>query len=257
MRAYHRVDPLMDERKSHYTPAQLGAFLKVQLLAGRQTHRGRFRSVAALIGALPAAYGRHVPFLVEQGDLVTLTDGRLYLDGWDEWQEGDITVRERMARLRNRHRNATVTPPVTRPSPAAIRVGVGVGVEEDIPPDGGMSSPPARNGLDPDVVELQLLAEQLTQHPYVMQNIHSGLGAKAVEMLRKHGRAAVEAEWRRITDEEGGLPTLRQLVLNADDALNPIRGSRRETPAERKERERQEYLARTRAEMAAAKAAQA
>lgn len=134
MRAYHRVDPLMDERKSHYTPAQLGTFVKVQLLAGRQTHRGRFRSVDALRRALPADYARHVPFLVDQGDLVTLADGTLYLDGWDEWQEGDVTVRERMARLRNRHRHPTVTPTVTngvtQPSPTATRSSVGVGVSD-------------------------------------------------------------------------------------------------------------------------------
>lgn len=109
MRAYHRIDPLMDERKGHYTPAQLGAYLKVQLLAGRQTHRGRFRSAAALVATLPAAYGKHVAFLIEQRDLVTMPDGSLYVDGYDEWQEGDVTVKERMARLRNRHRNGGVS----------------------------------------------------------------------------------------------------------------------------------------------------
>lgn len=105
MKAYLRVDPLIDERKSHYTPAQLGAFVKVLALSSRQAHRGRFRSVKALVGALPAAYGKLVPFLVEQGDLVEQPDGSVYLDGYDEWQEGDVTVRERMARLRNRSRN--------------------------------------------------------------------------------------------------------------------------------------------------------
>ena len=105
MKAYLRIDPLVDERKSHYTPAQFGTFLKVLALASRQTHRGRFRSQAALVGALPAAYARQVAFLFSEGDLVCLPDGSVYLDGYDEWQEGDITVRERMARLRNRHRN--------------------------------------------------------------------------------------------------------------------------------------------------------
>jgi hypothetical protein len=132
MRAYHRVDPLMDERKGHYTPAQLGAFLKVQLVAGRQTKRGTFRSVAAIKAMLPASYVRYVDFLVAEGDLDVMPDGTVYLDGWQEWQEGDLTVGERMARLRNRHRNATVTegvtPTVTEPSPPAIRVGIGVSV---------------------------------------------------------------------------------------------------------------------------------
>ncbi len=136
-RAYHRVDPLMDERKSHYTPAQFGAFLKVQLVAGRQSAPGYFRSVEALRRALPGEYVRHVPFLIEQGDIVTIADGRAYIDGWEEWQEGDLTVGERMARLRNRKRNAAVTPPVTptvtQPSPPAIGIGVSssVGVSKE------------------------------------------------------------------------------------------------------------------------------
>lgn len=105
MKAYLRLDPLVDERKSHYTPAQFGTFLKVMALASRQSHRGRFRSRAALLGALPAAYARQLPFLYAEGDLLDQPDGTVYLDGYDEWQEGDVTVRERMARLRNRKRN--------------------------------------------------------------------------------------------------------------------------------------------------------
>ena len=113
MRAYHRVDPLMDERKSHYTPAQFGAFLKVQLVAGRQKHRGHFRSVEALRMTQPAGYARHVAFLVAEGDIAVAGDGTAYLPGWDEWQEGDMTVRDRMAKLRNKHRNNGVTRTVT------------------------------------------------------------------------------------------------------------------------------------------------
>jgi hypothetical protein len=137
MRAYHRVDPLMDERKGHYSPAQLGAFVKVQLVAGRQSRRGRFRSLPALRGALPAAYAKHVDFLVAEGDLSVQPDGTVYLEGWDEWQEGDLTVKERMARLRNKRRNQTVTETVTPPSPTATHVGVGSGV-------GGAKAPATR-----------------------------------------------------------------------------------------------------------------
>jgi 5-methylcytosine-specific restriction endonuclease McrA len=92
----------MDERKGHYSPAQLGAFLKIQLVAGRQTNRGTFRSVAALKAMLPTAYARHVDFLVDEGDLIVGTDGSVYVDGWKEWQEGDLTVRDRMRALRGR-----------------------------------------------------------------------------------------------------------------------------------------------------------
>jgi hypothetical protein len=119
----------MDERKSDYTPAQLGAFLKVQLLAGRQKRRGMFRSRQALMGALPAPYARHIPFLIEQRDLIPTEDGGLYVDGWDEWQEGDLTVRERMSRLRtraSRDRNKGRNDAVTQPSPTATRSSVSV-----------------------------------------------------------------------------------------------------------------------------------
>jgi hypothetical protein len=109
MRAYHRVDPLMDENKSHYTPAQFGAFLKVQLVAGRQRQRGRFRSLDALRMTLPAAYARHLAFLVAEGDIKVDDKGVAYIDGWDEWQEGDLTVRDRMAKLRNKRRNGGVS----------------------------------------------------------------------------------------------------------------------------------------------------
>lgn len=109
----------MDERKSDYTPAQFGAFLKVQLVAGRQKRRGWFRSVSALKGTLPSAYVRHVDFLVAEGDLLIQNDGQVYVDGWQEWQEGDLTVRDRMAALRNRKRNQTVTEDVTGDDRAA------------------------------------------------------------------------------------------------------------------------------------------
>lgn len=109
----------MDEAKSHYTPAQLGAFLKVQLVAGRQKHRGRFRSLEALRMTLPVAYVKYIAFLVAEGDIRVGPDGTAYIDGWDEWQEGDLTVADRMKALRNRRRNDGVTATVTGDGHAA------------------------------------------------------------------------------------------------------------------------------------------
>jgi hypothetical protein len=89
------------------------AFVACLCHADQQSERGRFRN-ERLLKVLLEKRARWVPFLIAHGDLVVLPDGRLYVDGWDEWQEGDLTVPERMVRLRAR-KNVTngVTPVVT------------------------------------------------------------------------------------------------------------------------------------------------
>lgn len=116
MKAYLRFDPLTDERKAGYTDGQFRAFFKTLCFAARQNPRGRFRSLAQLRGLL-GAHARHVSFLIAEGDIVPLGDGSVYVDGWDQWQEGDLTVAARMAALRNRRRNGAVTPTVTGDAP--------------------------------------------------------------------------------------------------------------------------------------------
>jgi hypothetical protein len=103
-KVYIRMDPLLDQRKAHYSTQQLGAFVRVLLLLGRGSHPGRFPGdAAALKRALPADAAKHVGFLLEQGDIVVEGRGdRIYFDGWDEWQEGDLTVNDRQAKLRAR-----------------------------------------------------------------------------------------------------------------------------------------------------------
>lgn len=76
---------------------------------------------------------------------------------------------------------------------------------------------------DDDVTTLQKLAEELTGTPYGFPR-HGRMGEQIAAMSRKHGVAAVEREWRRIAVEEGGLPTVRQLVFGADGALNRVPG---------------------------------
>ena len=106
-RAYLRLDPGFYERKLEqgYPLAAIGAFCGVLCLAEMQPVRGRFRNVAVLKALLGATAARQVPILIEKGDLVLDERGRLYVDGWDEWQEGDVTVKERMQRVRNKQRN--------------------------------------------------------------------------------------------------------------------------------------------------------
>jgi hypothetical protein len=103
-RAYLRLDPAFDERKEAYPDGAYRSLIAVFCMAETQTHRGRFRSVD-YVKRLLGKHGRHVSYLIAQGDLIVLSDGRVYVVGWDEWQEGDVTVAERVQRIRTRRRN--------------------------------------------------------------------------------------------------------------------------------------------------------
>lgn len=114
-RAYIRVDPGLYERKvfeDQYPLPALAALVGCFCMAELQPVRGRFRDQSVL-RALLGSGARWVTFLIEHGDLIVQDNGALYVDGWDEWQEGDVTVKERMIRIRNRRRDtpATVSPP--------------------------------------------------------------------------------------------------------------------------------------------------
>lgn len=113
-RAYLRLDPGFFERKAidqGYPLPAVSALVGCLCLGDSQPTRGTFRDEKVLRTLLGPA-GRWVSFLLERGDLVR--DGsRIVVDGWKEWQEGDLTVAERMVRLRNRKRNGAVTDGVT------------------------------------------------------------------------------------------------------------------------------------------------
>ena len=116
-RHYLRIDPMLYERKvirQGYTLPEFGAYVATLTLAESQPDRGRFRD-ERLLRALLGPGSRHVKTLMERGDLVSLPDGRIYIDGWDEWQEGDVTVAERVARIRNRKK--VTVPTVTSETP--------------------------------------------------------------------------------------------------------------------------------------------
>jgi len=124
-RAYLRLDPAFFDRKvidQRYPPGAIAALVGAICHAEHQPQRGRFRDERVLRSLL-GPVSRWVPFLIEKRDLVKVRgrSGELYVDGWDEWQEGDWKVGERVARIRNRERadstvtgeSVGVTPPVT------------------------------------------------------------------------------------------------------------------------------------------------
>jgi hypothetical protein len=162
-RAYLRIDPNIDQ---HPDPL---AMVRAMCAAARQPERGRFREAVVL----ERAVGRTAyKGMVQRGDVVPLDQG-IYLDGWDEWQEGDHTVGDRMRRMRARRttkRHTTVSPVTPPPSPDRTGVttdavslsstSIGVKASDDSPPpqvgrrkDGtnprAVGSNPRANGTSP------------------------------------------------------------------------------------------------------------
>jgi len=113
-RAYLRIDPNIDQ-----TIGDLEGFVRLLCSAARQPERGRFRDRAILERAVGRA---RVARMMTRGDVEPLEDGRLYVVGWDEWQEGDHTVAERMKRMRARRKRPTVSRVTPAPSPARTDV---------------------------------------------------------------------------------------------------------------------------------------
>ncbi len=115
MRAYNRKDPLTFHNKvveDGYPIGAYAAFEALLCIGEAQPTRGRFASEKLLRLLLdePAqnvktGLGRWVTYLLDHGDLSRHADGVLEIVHWDGWQEGDVTVKERMARLRRKPRD--------------------------------------------------------------------------------------------------------------------------------------------------------
>lgn len=95
-KAYLRIDPNLDS--THPSP---GDMVTLMCAANRQPQRGRFKTPELAERVLGRTLYRRC---VERGDLIQNGHG-VYVDGWDEWQENDWTVGERMRRLRGRKRH--------------------------------------------------------------------------------------------------------------------------------------------------------
>lgn len=124
MRAYLRIDPELGDRKTAYPDGALATFVMTLCAAEQQPHRGRFKNMP-ILRAFLGRRARWVTFLLEHNDLILEADGSIRVVGWDEWQEGDWKVGERVQRIRNGRQarkltaqvtQQTVTPAVNTPS---------------------------------------------------------------------------------------------------------------------------------------------
>lgn len=283
-RAYLRIDPAFFERKAltqGYPAGVFSALVGTLCLAEHQPERGRFRS-ERLLRALLEDYGRHVPELIRRGDLVRLGDGRLYVDGWDEWQEGDWKVGERVARIRSRPRKGTapvtvgttayVTPDVTVPvtvDETDARLSVidsGSGAVSGKRSGGAASRAPGMEPISAILPDLPLNGVEdahgvsedehrifafLARNGAVIRP-DTGLGRRLLGLIERRGvedvlrQAGVMARGERLSD--------RQWVLGLENALEAVPSGREAQVAERAEEERllhEKRLERTRQQNAA------
>jgi hypothetical protein len=153
-RAYLRMSPNLDQH-----PDPLGMVM-LMCAAARQPERGRFKDRRVL----ERVVGRkRLTEMRARADVVAVAGG-YYVEGWDEWQEGDMTVSERMRRLRAR-RASRKRDPVTEPaSPARTDVTTDAVVDDSIGSlqgvDVDVESPPPpaergrrKNGTNPRSVQ--------------------------------------------------------------------------------------------------------
>jgi hypothetical protein len=231
-RAYLRVDPNVDQA----FPDLRNTFIGLLCSAARQPERGRYQSRKRAEQLHSRAFIRGC---LEREDLVALPDGRLYVDGWDEWQEGDLTVAERMRRMRERRRlkrlavTAGVTPPASRDrngvttnayavdgstqesgsSPTGVGVGVGAGGERA--PDEGRGE--GLLHLDPAVASAWEAAAGrtlLSSGPYA-----AGLVDDA---CRRHGPAAVSAAIEASRAGFAFVPSAQALATAVRNRIDPL-----------------------------------
>jgi hypothetical protein len=92
-KAYLRLDPDIDQKH----PDNGWEYIRLLCASNRQRPRGIFTSRATL----EAIFGKAaVKRFYDRGDVFDREDGRAETCGWDAWQEGDLTVAERVRRTR-------------------------------------------------------------------------------------------------------------------------------------------------------------
>ena len=99
-KAWLRLDPDIDQKH----PDNGWNFIRLLCAANRQRPRGVFANRRTIELSL----GKHACTLFyARGDVVDRDDGKVEMVGWASWQEGDLTVAERVSRVRNGSKNVT------------------------------------------------------------------------------------------------------------------------------------------------------
>lgn len=229
-RSYFRTLPDLYERKAFgtdrhppYPPGALACFLGALCFGEQQNPRGRFKSKLMLEALIegPKRLGRltarHVAFLIDQGDLVPMPDGSLYIEGWDELQEGNWQVAERMSRYRDRQ------PTVTVPTVTPTRLDLGTVTDDPSRVVGVMAEELLAEGrkggngdAPPPHTPRQIVHHWLTEHG---ASPPTGWVIKALdELVKVYGPSSIVNLWSSAPPD---VRTSRQYVQYAERSLAP------------------------------------
>jgi hypothetical protein len=237
-KAYLRMDPNLDV--THPDP---GAFVKLLCAAARQPKRGRFKTWAVLVAAVGRAQA--VKHRDVWKDLVAgEKPDSLMVDGWDLWQEGDLTVGERVKRFRERHSAVTEPLPVTPETPLPPSEASGVrrqGVRNEHEGSGSSSVPPPHAATTNPLVDrpaleaegrqlLRQIAEREDLDPTEVLSTASGWKGKGgfvrLDTLYDDRLArtliALRSWWRRLNGEPEPGPPAALAVRDQAPPLSPL-----------------------------------
>jgi len=221
-KAYLRLDPDVDQKH----PDNLAEFIRLMCASARQRPRGRFANKAVL----EALFGRAaVGRFVARGDVEAQPDGSVITAGWSDWQEGDMTVAERVRRTRHKKAEALLDryTDVTQPFPDPLPI--------PLPPSTVLTSPVATVGSetvgetvpsgDPPLMEVIHTIERISRRPWSYRpgsargpprggspQVQTRTGLTTTVFLPANGdRPAVASLWRRHRARVVGIALLSPL----------------------------------------------
>lgn len=236
LRAWIKVDRLLWKKRGHYEDGAFAALVVCFLRAADQEEPGTFESVAVLQALLdnPRPRGQWVPFLIEQGDLVRLKDGRVRLPNWRAFQEEGMSTKRVKKHRGNGDATADGTPDGTlhgtfHATPDGTPIDRGMeplaGAKTSLRSVEGSHEPKSPGGQEArtnEVFEAMELVEVLTSRPFGW-----GPGSQIYDTLaadvRDLGLDRVTGEYRAVRAAADGMPIdPAGIVFGAHKRLYPI-----------------------------------
>lgn len=101
-KAYIKLDPGLPDRKDYYPDGAFRALVTLFCAGAHQPKPGCFRS-ERIVKALLGRHARWLPYLVEEHDIESTSEGGYRIVGWELWQEGKYpSVEARMAAIESK-----------------------------------------------------------------------------------------------------------------------------------------------------------